>query len=56
MGGVGGGDVRGDGPTAAYRDNYGDECTNDVGAAVALLSTAAYRDKYNDERTNNVID
>ena len=66
MGGVGGGDVHGDGrtddggaaaaalSTAAYRDKYGDERTNDVGAVAALSSTAAYRDKYGDERTNNV--
>ena len=40
--------------TAAYRDKYGDERTNDVGAVAAASSTAAYRDEYGDERTNNV--
>ena len=61
MGGVGGGDVCGDGctddgdvvaaasSTAAYHNKYGDERTNDVGAAAAASSTAAYRDKYDDD-------
>jgi len=66
VGGVGGGDVHGDGRSddggaavaalsiAAYCDKYGDGRTNDVGAAAASLSTAVYRDKYDDERTNDV--
>jgi len=66
LGGVGGGDVCGDGrtndggaaaaasSTAAYRDKYGDEHTTDVGAATASLSTAAYRNNQGDERTNDV--
>jgi len=61
VGGVGGGDVCGDGctddggaaaaasSTAAYHNKYGDERTNDVGAAAAASSTAAYRDKYDDD-------
>jgi hypothetical protein len=32
----------------AYRDKYGDESTDDVGAVAAASSTAAYRDKYGD--------
>ena len=66
MGGVGGGDVRGDGhtndvgaaaeasSTAAYLYKYSDERTNNVGAAAAASSNAAYHNKYGDERTNNV--